>query len=243
MNVKETAEQLLTEYKSTHQQDSNKQFLPLQQYTKENICDMITYVRLTDIFYKKQLIDIMKVFCEKNLNGKEVSGYKGNILKLMVQDDLKKIFITDATIDIMFDYFDKLKEEQPIDFIKDKNAEEKAKDKEISDQQQKPGKSAAMQNEYDGTEKLPCFIQISEVTEDNFTVALSVVEMTNKHRFFQLKEISNTDTIEKIKLKKNKEFSHKAVDFDDFNDSDKGTYVIALYEENKEQQSNAIKLT
>eukprot|EP01084_Bolivina_argentea_P125555 222436_1 len=363
MNVKETAEQLLTEYKSTHQQDSNKQFLPLQQYTKENICDMITYVRLTDIFYKKQLIDIMKVFCEKNLNGKEVSGYKGNILKLMVQDDLKKIFITDATIDIMFDYFDKLKEEQPIDFIKDKNAAEVAfelymhplnrlqkqiidenvdgkrfiekhkydriisnttgwkheniyqieaflfqkqtltnekiieniyhKDKnneykkfedntfakiahniqnqlkgfdleqihykmkhgkrydygnkstkyEKKAKEQKPGKSAAMQNEYDGTEKLPCFIQISEVTEDNFTVALSVVEMTNKHRFFQLKEISNTDTIEKIKLKKNKEFSHKAVDFDDFNDSDKGTYVIALYEENKEQQSNAIKLT
>eukprot|EP01084_Bolivina_argentea_P125556 222438_1 len=374
MNVKETAEQLLTEYKSTHQQDSNKQFLPLQQYTKENICDMITYVRLTDIFYKKQLIDIMKVFCEKNLNGKEVSGYKGNILKLMVQDDLKKIFITDATIDIMFDYFDKLKEEQTNDFITDKNAAEIAyelymhplnrlqkqiidenidgnmfiekhehdriisnatgwtteniyqieaflfqkqtltnqkilkniyhkhenneyrkfedafakiayniqnqlkgfdleqihykmkhgkrgdygnkntkhithcqdekKAKEQFKEEKKLGKSAAIQNEFDGTAKVPYFVQITEVTEDDFTIALRVVETTKKHRKFRLKEISNIDIeVAKITLRQNTALSYEVIDFDDFNVNDKDTYIFALYEKNKGHKTNIIKLT
>eukprot|EP01084_Bolivina_argentea_P125557 222439_1 len=116
--------------------------------------------------------------------------------------------------------------------------------KEANNQPQKPAK--AEQNEYDGKQKLPYFIQITEVTEDNFTVQLSVLETTKKHRKFQLKEISNTDTeLTKITLKAKKALAEEVIDFVDFEDTEKDAYIIAAYHKNKEKLpvSNAIKLT
>eukprot|EP01084_Bolivina_argentea_P246062 411869_1 len=100
--------------------------------------------------------------------------------------------------------------------------------------------STLVASAYNGTEKPKHFIQVTAVTEDDFTVQLDVDKSSKKNRKFLLKDISRQNIeLEKITVKSKQTSGEVVVDF---NNDHKNDYSIAVYDENNEQLSATIKV-
>eukprot|EP01084_Bolivina_argentea_P281338 481339_1 len=85
--------------------------LCLQKYDPEDVCDLIKVKKLNDVNYEQELKDTMWIFSKHHLNGSKIYHLNGDDLRCMMKYKLAK-FITGETIDIMFNHFDKLKDQQ-----------------------------------------------------------------------------------------------------------------------------------
>eukprot|EP01084_Bolivina_argentea_P125276 221977_1 len=91
----------------------NSPWLPLQKCNHEYLFDLIEKQKYNDVDYKKKLRETMTIFSNSQLNGQKAYHLTGDDLKCITKHNLQK-FMTEETINIMFDYFDKFKEQQNI---------------------------------------------------------------------------------------------------------------------------------
>eukprot|EP01084_Bolivina_argentea_P148736 259979_1 len=95
--------------------------LPLYQFTDESICNKMETWVCSDTNYKQNLELVVKIFENKQLNGKIMVNLKANNPRKLIKQQLKQ-HIADKTLDIALDYFDEYNNEYTKEFIKTKSA-------------------------------------------------------------------------------------------------------------------------
>eukprot|EP01084_Bolivina_argentea_P225301 380777_1 len=114
----------MTEQKAQEQQNiiKDRKYLSLHNFSCEDICNEIKEWVINDINYQSQLSKMKTVFKKNKLSGDLMKVLDVWQSKNMVKNELKK-FMTDDTIYIIFNSFNKWKKRDP-DIVKTKTAEE-----------------------------------------------------------------------------------------------------------------------
>eukprot|EP01084_Bolivina_argentea_P181711 313787_1 len=98
-------------------------YLPLHQFTAQDIHNTIKSWLYSDIKYHKHLEKTMQILSRRALNGTKMSSLSASDLSDIVNNELKQ-FIKSKTLIVMFRWFDQWMKGDGNDTIKSKTAEE-----------------------------------------------------------------------------------------------------------------------
>eukprot|EP01083_Nonionella_stella_P150622 480103_1 len=98
-------------------QKRDNEYKALCRFTCADVVLKIKWWKYNDVDYRNHLMQTMQLFSDRGLHGNKVHGLACDDIKLMMKHDLN-VFLTDATMDIMFNCFAAWREENEEDIMR-----------------------------------------------------------------------------------------------------------------------------
>eukprot|EP01083_Nonionella_stella_P219455 786117_1 len=104
------------------EQNAENKYKALCMFTSDDVALKIKWWRYNDVDYRHHLRQTMRVFSDRALHGNKVRGLACDYIKLIVEPELK-VFMTDSTMNIMFDCFETWRRENEDNIMRKPAAE------------------------------------------------------------------------------------------------------------------------